>query len=312
MPFPPPPDPPMRAPTRSGPANRHSTLGYLGTPLGAPQAPLTSAPGHGRSVSLPRVTTEDGAHSAFDGRLVPRYPIESVDRTLTVLQMLAGDTEVRLSEVRSRIAVGQSTAHRLLAMLVYRGFAIQDPVSRAYRAGPALIDLRQGVGVEFSSKDAIRAVLTELAEASGETASFAVLSATDVRYVDTVESRSALRVIGRIGQTRPAHATSIGRAMLAAEGDVLVRARYENSSEPSAATVDTLLDELRRTSERGYAVNHGDVELGISSAAIAIVDHQNRVMGGLSIAAPDLRWSTRVEREHVARLQDAASKLLQS
>lgn len=245
---------------------------------------------------------------------VPQYPIESVDRALALIQMLASGADLKLSEVRAHLEIGQSTAHRLLAMFVYRGFAVQDPTTRTYAAGPALLDLGRGTGVGLDVARASRAVLVSLASASGETAHFGVLEATNVRYVDDVESQRALRVIGRVGQTRPAHATSMGRAMLAAEGEAVVRARYHDSPLPvgthaTITTVDELLEELRRTVERGYAINRGDVEPGICSAAVAVVDLDGHVLGGLSVAAPEARWTPAVERALLDLLVGAAARL---
>jgi DNA-binding IclR family transcriptional regulator len=252
---------------------------------------------------------------AADGeRPAPQYPIESVDRTLTLLQMLAEGSEVKLSEVRARLDVGQSTAHRLLAMFVYRGFAVQDPRTRSYRAGPALLDLRHDTGLRLDVAREIRPTLAHLADESGETAHFGVLDGTDVRYIDVVESRQILRVSGRRGQTRPAHATSIGRAMLAAEGAEWVRARYGGAStragsDDAGPDVDALSRELERTRRRGYARNRGDVELGVCSVGVAVVDPAGDLLGGLSLAAPESRWSASIEKAHVGLLVAAAERL---
>src|ERR1700758_1653814 len=75
--------------------------------------------------------------SAADS-LVPQYPIESVDNALKLLLLLGEQSQIRLSEATRYLGVASSTAHRLLAMLAYRGFVRQDPVSKAYLPGPAL------------------------------------------------------------------------------------------------------------------------------------------------------------------------------
>ena len=144
---------------------------------------------------------------------IPQYPIESVDRTLRLLAHLAECSELKLSEVRTYLEVGQSTAHRLMAMLVYRGFAVQDPETRVYRVGPALFEIARAGG-DFDIGRSTRPILEWLAGQSGETAHFGVLTGTEVRYIDVVESTSVLRVTGRVGQLNPAHATSLGKAML--------------------------------------------------------------------------------------------------
>jgi hypothetical protein len=74
----------------------------------------------------------------------PQYPIESVDNALKILLLLGERSELRLTEVADYLGVASSTAHRLLAMLQYRGFVRQEGRSKAYLPGTAL------TGVAFS------------------------------------------------------------------------------------------------------------------------------------------------------------------
>ncbi|MEJ2866347.1 IclR family transcriptional regulator [Actinomycetospora sp. OC33-EN08] len=250
-----------------------------------------------------------------DDGAVPRYPLESVDRTLTLLRQLADQREVALADVRVHLGVGQSTAHRLLAMLVYRGFAVQDPVSRRYRPGPAFADLGRAAGATLDLVGVVRPVLVRLAAETGETVHLGELVGTDVRYLDVIESAATLRVASRSGQTRPAHATSIGKAMLATLDDDALRTAYPDGV-PAARTsrttteLDALLAELRRVRSRGHGRNRGEVEAGVCSVGVALVHPDRGLLGGLSVAAPEARWSAAVEREHVAALRHAVTELL--
>ena len=247
-------------------------------------------------------------------RPVPQYPIESVDRTLLVLRFLAERSELKLSEVREHLGIGQSTAHRLLAMLVYRGYAVQDPVSRTYRAGPVLFEIGRAAAGGFDLVREARPVLEWLGEQSGETVHLGVLDGSRVRYLDVIESASTLRVASRVGQARPAHATSIGKAMLAAADDAHVRSLYPAGAlaAQTARTItdlDELLAELRRTRARGHGRNRGEMESGVCSIGVAVVHPARGLLGGLSIAAPTARWGTAVEKVHVGLLRTAAARL---
>src|SRR5882757_5362440 len=71
----------------------------------------------------------------------PTYPISSVDNALRLVKMLRSHKSIRVAQAGREIGVAPSTAHRLLQMLQYHGFVQQDPSSKAYVAGPALIDL---------------------------------------------------------------------------------------------------------------------------------------------------------------------------
>jgi IclR family transcriptional regulator, acetate operon repressor len=256
-------------------------------------------------------------HPGADDQAAPRYPLESVDRTLMLLRQLADRREVSLAEVRAHLEVGQSTAHRLLAMLVYRGFAVQDPVSRRYRPGPVFADLGRAAGAELDLVGVVRPVLVSLAADTGETVHLGELVRTDVRYVDVIESASTLRVASRVGQTRDAHATSVGKAMLATLDDDAVRAAYPGGVLPARTSrtltdLDALLAELRRVRSRGYGRNRGEVEPGVCSIGVAIVHPGRGLLGGLSVATPEARWSSALEREHVAALHAAVAAVVEA
>lgn len=91
--------------------------------------------------------TADGAGAAAPEWGVPQYPIGSVDRALKLLLLLGEQPQIRLTDAAKHLGVASSTAHRLLAMLQYRGFVRQDPVSKAYHPGPAA-DERGVFGVQ--------------------------------------------------------------------------------------------------------------------------------------------------------------------
>lgn len=247
----------------------------------------------------------------------PPYPIESVGRTLVLLQFLADREEVRLVDVRKHLGVAQSTAHRLMAMLVHHGFAVQVPGTRGYRAGPALLGLTAAAQGSAGLRRTSRPVLQWLAQASGETAHLGVLNGTNVRYLEVVESTAPLRVTGRVGRTSPAHTTSLGKSMLATLADGEVTRRYQGVSfaQHTAVTIgdlDQLLTELRRTRRRGWARNRNELASGVWSVGMAVPGIESGVLAALSIATPQARSSARLERDHASLLSQATQRLRQA
>ncbi|MFI6906132.1 IclR family transcriptional regulator [Nonomuraea sp. NPDC050394] len=247
-------------------------------------------------------------------RALPHYPIESVDRALRLLAMLGATREIRLSDARDALGVGQSTAHRLMAMLVYHGFAAQDPLSRAYRAGPALVEIGLSAVRQLDLRSVARPVMQTLAAETGETIHVGLLEQDRIRYLDTVESSHALRVGGRVGRLSPAHATSMGKAILARLDDRQVLALYpgrtlERVTDRTTARRADLLAELQEVRRTGYAVNLGESEEGVTSVGAAIMHPGGGPVGGLSIAAP-LSRMTRQKREiHAALLVEGCAKI---
>lgn len=241
----------------------------------------------------------------------PQYPIESVDRALRLLLMFRDERELRVSAVREALGVGQSTAHRLLAMLVAHRFATQDPETRAYLPGPALAEVGLAVVQGMTLRAAARRTLEHLAADTGETVHLGLLEGGSVRFVDGVESERALRVGLRVGRTLPLHATSVGKAMLAGLPEDTVKNLYTGARLPAVTSCTVtrrtdLLRELTRVREHGFASSHEESEDGVGSTGVAIQDPAGAVLGGLSVAAPMGRLSPDVRHDHAMRLQDAA------
>ena len=258
----------------------------------------------------------DEIDSGTTARTPPQYPIESVDRTLQLIELLSREHELKLSAVRNHLHIGQSTAHRLMAMLVYRGFAVQNLQSLGYRAGPTLFEIgRSAVGDRGVARYA-RPTLEWLAAQSGETAHLAVLVGTEVRYLDVVECSSPLRVTGRVGQLRPAHLTSIGKAMLATLADDEVLRRYARVplipvTPRSIADIGGLMADMRRTRTRGWSRNREEMHSGVCSVGFAVVHPVHGLIGGLSVATPKVRSNPATERAHSDLLGAATARLVE-
>jgi IclR family transcriptional regulator, acetate operon repressor len=233
----------------------------------------------------------------------PAYPIASVNNALLLLLLFREQPRVRLTDACKYLGVAHSTAHRLLAMLAHHGFVQQEPVTRAYIAGPAMVEVGLAVVGSLNVREQARPVMEELVAELDETVHLGVLEGTQVRYVDGVESERALRVVARTGTLAPAHCTSLGKALLAQMTDERVAELYPTSAEPFAAHTDKsittqakLMKEVAKARERGYAVNSGETEEDVGSVAIAFRDFAGRP-AAIAVAAPTSRLSAqRVSR----------------
>src|SRR6476659_9916991 len=168
----------------------------------------------------------------------PAYPIASVNNALLLLLLFREQPRVRLTDACKYLGVAHSTAHRLLAMLAHHGFVQQEPVTRAYVAGPALVEVGLAVVGSLNVREQARPAMEELAAETGETVHLGALEGNQVRYVDGLESERALRVVARTGTLAPAHCTSLGKALLALMTDEQVARLYPASAEPFPARTD--------------------------------------------------------------------------
>ncbi len=224
----------------------------------------------------------------------PSYAIASVDHALQLATVLQVEGSLSVSEAAERLGVARSTAHRLLAMLVYRDFAAQDG-DRRYVAGPVL-----SLGAHSQSRTALLRSLAlphleALVERVEETANLQILAGDHVRFIGSVECKQALRVGDREGMVFPAHLTSGGKLMLADLPDEQLDAFYaeEKWADRPGERPDlaALRKELRIVRERGFAINAGRTEAGLTAIGRAVRIDGQRADAAISVSMPTVRFS---------------------
>ncbi|MCH6160531.1 IclR family transcriptional regulator [Streptomyces marispadix] len=259
----------------------------------------------------------------------PPYAIGSVDHALHLAQLLRQEGPLRVTDAAEQLGVSRSTAHRLLAMLVYRDFAEQID-DRRYRAGPVLRPTEVSEAPVALLRRIARPHLEALVERAGETANLMVLAGTEVRFLATVECDRVLRVGDRAGLALPAHLASGGKVLLSALGEGELErlyggeeARDEDGDGTGRSTDDTaghdagapsarpglrrLRRELALVRERGFAVNDGLTETGLTAVGMAVHDPDGQPVAAVSLAAPTARFGKDVLPVWVAAISAAVT-----
>jgi DNA-binding IclR family transcriptional regulator len=217
--------------------------------------------------------------------------IGAVDNVLRLLALFETNKVVRVNEASRDLGLSRSTVHRMLATLHYHRFVEQDDLSRAYRPGPALVDIGLAVVRHMDIRAMAHTVLVDLAEETGETVHLGQLRGTDVIYLDSVESSQTVRAGNRVGWSLPAHATAGGKAILAAMPETELATLYPDEALPAptptaAQTRGALFEQLAETRSRGYAINRAESESDIGAVGAAVRDANGRVRGALAVTAP--------------------------
>jgi IclR family acetate operon transcriptional repressor len=225
----------------------------------------------------------------------PTYPIEAVDNALRLLQVLRDGGSLRLKDAAEELGVAPSTAHRLLAMLVYRGFAVQDE-SRMYYPGAAVGAGPAGLGWTRLLRSVAQSHMEVLSTKTNETVNLMVRVGTKVRFLSTVEGTNALRVGDRQGSVMPANRASGGKAILAEIDPDTVRKLFScGNAEISGDGIPeqdypAFARELDVVRQRGFAANFEGTEEGISALGMALHNDRGEVVGALSVATPVWRF----------------------
>jgi IclR family transcriptional regulator, acetate operon repressor len=230
-------------------------------------------------------------NSVVDDRKVPGYPIASVANALTLLSLFREHDRLRVSDAAAALGASRSTAHRLLAMLEYHRFAEQDPTTKAYMPGPALIEVGLSALGSIDVRALARPVLERLCAEVGETVHLVVLQDRSAMFLDSVETSRGLRVGSRMGRVLPAHCTAAGKAMLAQlPPDELHRlyagGELERLTDRSIASMRELEAELEEVRARGYATNFGQSEDDVAAVAAAVPSLPGQPPAAITVSAP--------------------------
>lgn len=227
--------------------------------------------------------------------------VQSVDRAISVLEILSQRGEAGVSEVAAEIDVHKSTAFRLLGALEARGLVEQAEDRGKYRLGFGIIRLAGGVSTQMDITGRARPICQELAGEIGETVNIAVLRSAHAVNLDQVRGPSTITTYNWVGQITPLHATSSGKVLLAFLDDG-ERARLLSDGELESFTPKTMVDadalelQLAQTRQTGYAYCLEELEEGLNAMAAPIRSYHGEVVAAISVSGPAYRFT--VERIH--------------
>ncbi|GAA1036875.1 IclR family transcriptional regulator [Virgisporangium ochraceum] len=233
-------------------------------------------------------------------------PVKSADRTLDVLEALAGTPGDRsLGELTRALGIPKSSLHGILRTMVRRGWVEADEAGTRFRLGLRAVQ----IGASYVDGDDAVAryarLLDGLAAAFGETVHLGRLSGPDVTYLAKRESVHPLRLYSAIGRMLPAHATALGKALLAQRGDATVEDLLHwplASLTPNTITDrGKLFGELATIRALRWAADREENTVGISCFAVALGPHD-----AISVSIPTARLDTGMEARLISALLDVS------
>src|SRR5689334_12982871 len=233
--------------------------------------------------------------------------LRSVERAISVLEVLAARGEAGVTEVASEIDVHKSTAFRLLGALEGGGLVEQTGHRGKYRLGFGLIPVAGAASDRLDVGQQGRAGCPRLATELGETVNVAVLRDHFVVNVDQARGPSTVASHNWIGQLTPLHCTSSGKVLLAhldpaKRAELLARAGTPALTARTVSSPGRLEEQLVRVREAGYATAIEEYELGLNAVAAPVFDGSGQVVAAVSVSGPSYRFDEQRVRHAVAPL----------
>ncbi|MCX3059420.1 IclR family transcriptional regulator [Streptomyces beihaiensis] len=240
--------------------------------------------------------------------------VQSVDRAVSVLEILAHRGEAGVSEVAAELDVHKSTAFRLLGALEARNLVEQAAERGKYRLGFGIVMLAGAVTGRLDVTQQGRSVCERLAEEIGETVNMAVLQEHYAVNLYQVRGPGAVGAHNWVGQLTPPHATSSGKMLLAhlpsrALSDLLSASGQEKLTPRTLTAKSKLEKDLATARERGYAVTLEEFEIGLHAVAAPIRSRDGEVIAALSASGPAYRFTEERIHECAPILVDGAEEI---
>lgn len=244
-----------------------------------------------------------------EGREPPSYSVPPVVRAIKVLRHIAsGGSVANQSRAAREIGINRTTLLRLLHTLADEGLIEPVPGSEDYVLGAGMIDLAAKKLSSLDVAQVARPVLVDVSGRIGLSCHLGILDRREVLYVIRIAPDVHLVSNVRIGTRLPAHASSMGRAILAFMSPSSVDTLYRDGGlfEVTPTTPTSLLalhDQLARIRDEGIVDSRSGYEEGIDSIAAPVLDHLGSVVGAINASGPASAFSgaagrrSEIERE---------------
>jgi DNA-binding IclR family transcriptional regulator len=216
--------------------------------------------------------------------------IQSIERAAAILRLLSGRTRrLGVVDLAGELGLPKGTVHGLLRTLQHVGFVEQDEETGKYQLGAALLHM----GSTYLDGNELRTRALNwsdsLAARSNESVRIGTLHESQVLIVHHVfrpdDSRQALEVGGLV----PAHATALGKVLLARNQyalEELAESGLQRFTDATLTDVEALAEELKEVRRRGWAIEMEELVSGEASLAAPIDDRRDVTVGAIAVSGP--------------------------
>jgi DNA-binding IclR family transcriptional regulator len=235
----------------------------------------------------------------------PAVQVQSVDRALAILDILATRGEAGVTEIAAELDVHKSTAFRLIGALENRRLVEQVAERGKYRLGFGIVRLAGATTARLDLPRESHPVCERLAGELDETVNVAIMDSGQATNITQVYGTAAVTTRNWIGQRTPLHATSSGKVLLAWAGDDELEAALDTLERYTPNTVTSrskLLAELDKIRANGWGSTAEELEIGLNAVAAPIRGGSGEVIAAVSVSGPAYRLD-------VASFPDVAEKL---
>ncbi len=241
---------------------------------------------------------------------------KSLQKALRILVYMGEQApEAGVTQLASELGLTKATVHRLLNTMERFELIERNAESERYRLGLKLQQLGNKAVESRSLRSEAHRLLLEMSRRSRESVSLAVPTPGGVICLDRLDSpHTIINVCTPVGAKFPPHCTAAGKAILAYMtedeiNEMLSRNGQRQYTQFTITQLSDLKENLRLIRQRGYAVDHQELERGLSGVAAPVLSAHERVIAALGIAGPTLRFRGKELVQKVNLVTEIAARL---
>lgn len=209
------------------------------------------------------------------------------EKGLEILELIAKTPDgMTINELRESLKLHRTSVYRYLKVLVKTGFV--EKRNTKYVLGSKALELASLYLGRLDVRRIAHPHLVQLAEKLQVTVHLAQLAGPEAIYIDKVETHHSLPLYSRVGRKVPLHCTALGKALLAFSPPerreiLLGQLELKPCTNKTITDPERLLLELEEVRQKGYAIDRGEHEEGISCIAAPLFDFAGEVVAAISV-----------------------------
>lgn len=240
--------------------------------------------------------------------------VQALDRGFAIVRAFNHEQPaLTIAQVAARTGVARAVARRYLITLEMLGY-VQERDGR-FSLTPRVLDLGFAYLVSLNLPALAQPFMERLVEALRESCSVSVLDGRDIVYVARVPAKRIMSINLVVGSRLPAHATSMGKVLLAALPGPALDAFFAAGPLPpltrkTLVAPGDLRRELRKIQEAGWALADQESEEGVRSVAAPLIDRRGETRAAINVSVHAARVSVaQLRTNYLPRLLDAAREI---
>lgn len=221
--------------------------------------------------------------------------VSSVLKVFGIIEALSEQKDIGITELAQRLMMSKSTTYRFLQTMKTLGIVVQEDESEKYSLTLKLFEIGSKA-LEYTDLIALaNKEMLHISSLTHETLHLGALDGHEIVYLHKIDSEYSLRMYSRIGRRNPVYSTAIGKILLSSlsndEIQVLLKnVEFKKNTPNTLENVAVLLEQLEDVRKKNYAEDNEEQEVGLRCLAAPIYNRFGKIIAGISISIPVVRF----------------------